>query len=104
MLLILGLEHIDDEELSSEWEEDYFGDAEVYILTKIECRTVSDSLQVVQALHANSIVLRLTAGSQEAELLASFSPIQKVPSVIVIKCVQPSKALWQVDISLLTAF
>ncbi|KAF9245506.1 hypothetical protein DTO027I6_8222 [Penicillium roqueforti] len=57
----------DDEELSSEWEEDYFGDAEV-----------------VQALHANSIVLRLTAGSQEAELLASFSPIQKVPSVIVI--------------------
>lgn len=32
MLLILGLEHTDDEELSSQWEDAYFGDDEVHPL------------------------------------------------------------------------
>ncbi|KAJ5555572.1 hypothetical protein N7461_004042 [Penicillium sp. DV-2018c] len=57
----------DDEELSSTWEETYFGDEEV-----------------VQALDAKAVVLRLTAGSQEAGFLASFCPITKFPTVILI--------------------
>lgn len=44
MSLILGLEHTDDEELSSQWEDAYFGDDEVRPLATIECLTVSDSM------------------------------------------------------------
>ncbi|KGO71255.1 Uncharacterized protein PITC_063360 [Penicillium italicum] len=68
ILLILGLEHTDDEELSSRWEDTYFGDYEV-----------------AQALNAKAVVLRLTAGSQEAGFLASFCPISKFPTVVLIK-------------------
>ncbi|KAJ5372223.1 hypothetical protein N7517_004229 [Penicillium concentricum] len=58
----------DDEELSSQWEDAYFGDDEV-----------------AQALNAKAVVLRLTAGSQEAGFLASFCPISKFPTVVLIK-------------------
>ncbi|KXG45771.1 uncharacterized protein PGRI_046270 [Penicillium griseofulvum] len=58
----------DDQELSSQWEDAYFGDAEV-----------------AQALNAKAVVLRLTAGSQEAGFLASFCPISKFPTVVLIK-------------------
>ncbi|CAG8936181.1 unnamed protein product [Penicillium salamii] len=58
----------DDEELSSTWEDTYFGDNEV-----------------AQALNAKAVVLRLTAGSQEAGFLASFCPISKFPTVVLIK-------------------
>lgn len=86
MSLILVLEHTDDEELSSQWEDAYFGDDEVCPLAIIECLTVSDSMQVAQALNAKAVVLRLTAGSQEAGFLAPFCPISKFPTVILIKC------------------
>ncbi|KAJ5472546.1 hypothetical protein N7530_006547 [Penicillium desertorum] len=58
----------DDKELSSQWEDAYFGDDEV-----------------AQALNAKAVVLRLTAGSQEAGFLASFCPISKFPTVVLIK-------------------
>ncbi|KAJ5967387.1 hypothetical protein N7501_003635 [Penicillium viridicatum] len=58
----------DDEELSSQWEDAYFGDDEV-----------------AQALNAKAVVLRLTAGSQEAGFLAPFCPISKFPTVVLIK-------------------
>ncbi|KAJ5427943.1 hypothetical protein N7445_009397 [Penicillium cf. griseofulvum] len=58
----------DDEELSSQWEDAYFGDEEV-----------------AQALNDKAVVLRLTAGSQEAGFLASFCPISKFPTVVLIK-------------------
>ncbi|KAJ5154187.1 uncharacterized protein N7500_009626 [Penicillium coprophilum] len=58
----------DDEELSSQWENAYFGVDEV-----------------AQALNAKAVVLRLTAGSQEAGFLASFCPISKFPTVVLIK-------------------
>lgn len=86
MSLILGLQHTDDEELSSQWEDAYFGDDEVLPLATIECPAVSDSMQVAQALNAKAVVLRLTAGSQEAGFLTPFCPISKFPTVILIKC------------------
>ncbi|QQK47870.1 UBX [Penicillium digitatum] len=58
----------DDEELSSQWEVTYFGDD-----------------GVAQALNAKAVVLRLSAGSQEAGFLASFCPISKFPTVVLIK-------------------
>ncbi|CAG8159435.1 unnamed protein product [Penicillium olsonii] len=58
----------DEEELSSAWEDAYFGDNEV-----------------AQALNAKAVVLRLTAGSQEAGFLASFCPVSKFPTVVLIK-------------------
>ncbi|KAJ5780973.1 hypothetical protein N7457_006133 [Penicillium paradoxum] len=57
-----------DEELSSTWETDYFGDHEL-----------------AQVLNAKAVVLRLTEGSQEAGFLASFCPISKFPTVVLIK-------------------
>lgn len=44
MLLILGLKLTDDEELSSQWEDTYFGDDEVQPLAILEFLTVSDPL------------------------------------------------------------
>ncbi|KAJ5520530.1 hypothetical protein N7463_000983 [Penicillium fimorum] len=58
----------DDDELSSQWENAYFGDDEV-----------------ARALNAKAVVLRLTAGSQEAGFLAPFCPISKFPTVVLIK-------------------
>ncbi|KAK9860911.1 UBX protein [Penicillium brevicompactum] len=58
----------DDEELSSTWESAYFGDDEI-----------------AQAVNAKAVVLRLTAGSQEAGFLASFCPVSKFPTVVLIK-------------------
>ncbi|OQD80839.1 hypothetical protein PENANT_c031G06193 [Penicillium antarcticum] len=58
----------DDSELSSTWEDSHFNDKEV-----------------VEALNAKAIVLRLTAGSQEAGFLTSFCPISKFPTVVLIK-------------------
>ncbi|KAJ5335329.1 hypothetical protein N7452_007732 [Penicillium brevicompactum] len=57
----------DDEELSSTWESAYFGDDEI-----------------AQAVNAKAVVLRLTAGSQEAGFLASFCPVSKFPTVVLI--------------------
>lgn len=75
-----------------------------YMHSEIECLTVSDSLQVAQALNAKAVVLRLTAGSQEAGFLASFCPISKFPTVVLIKCAQPFNACGQVGVGLLTSF
>ncbi|KAJ6026823.1 uncharacterized protein N7446_004577 [Penicillium canescens] len=58
----------DDSELSSSWEDSYFTEEEV-----------------VEALNAKAVVLRLTAGSQEAGFLASFCPVSKFPTVVLIK-------------------
>ncbi|KAJ6145958.1 hypothetical protein N7497_007940 [Penicillium chrysogenum] len=79
MLLISGLGYTDDEELSSQWEDEYFGDEEV-----------------ARALNAKAVVLSLTAGSQEAGFLASFCPISKFPTVVLIKCVQFLQRLWEI--------
>ncbi|KAJ5162347.1 hypothetical protein N7492_007739 [Penicillium capsulatum] len=57
----------DDAELSTTWEQDYFGDDEV-----------------AQALSAKAVVLRLNAGSQEAGFLSSICPVAKFPTVTVI--------------------
>ncbi|CAI7668759.1 unnamed protein product [Penicillium bialowiezense] len=58
----------DDEELSSTWESTYFGDDEI-----------------AQAVNAKAVVLRLIAGSPEAGFLASFCPVSKFPTVVLIK-------------------
>ncbi|KAJ5377740.1 uncharacterized protein N7496_005149 [Penicillium cataractarum] len=58
----------DDAQLSSTWEEEFFSDNEV-----------------VQALGDKSVLLRLTAGTQEAGFLSSFCPIAEFPALIVIK-------------------
>ncbi|KAJ5152970.1 uncharacterized protein N7482_009448 [Penicillium canariense] len=58
----------DDAQLSSTWEDEYFADNEV-----------------AQALGDKSVLLRLTAGTQEAGFLSSFCPVAEFPAVIVIK-------------------
>lgn len=45
-------------------------------------------LQIVPILNAKAVLLRLTAGSQEAGFLTSFCPISKFPTVVVIKYVE----------------
>ncbi|KAJ5469540.1 hypothetical protein N7539_009158 [Penicillium diatomitis] len=59
---------VHDASLSSTWENEYFADGEV-----------------AQALRDGSVLLRLTAGSQEAGFLSSFCPVAEFPAVIVIK-------------------
>ncbi|RMJ22759.1 UBX domain protein [Aspergillus sp. HF37] len=56
-------------EQCSQWESEYFGEDE----------------QFAQSLEAKAVILRLTAGSQEAGFLASFCPISKYPTVVIIK-------------------
>ncbi|OJI83354.1 hypothetical protein ASPTUDRAFT_44710 [Aspergillus tubingensis CBS 134.48] len=59
----------DDEQTSTEWEESYF--------------TFDEELS--QLLQSRAVLLRFTKGSQEAGFLASFCPIVKFPTVVVIK-------------------
>ncbi|GLA29519.1 hypothetical protein ACMYSQ_003966 [Aspergillus niger] len=59
----------DDEQASTEWEESYF--------------TFDEEL--AQLLQLRAVLLRFTKGSQEAGFLASFCPIVKFPTVVVIK-------------------
>ncbi|PYH33059.1 UBX domain protein [Aspergillus neoniger CBS 115656] len=59
----------DDEQTSTEWEESYF--------------TFDEELS--QLLQSKAVLLRFTKGSQEAGFLASFCPIVKFPTVVVIK-------------------
>ncbi|XRM43207.1 hypothetical protein ABZX51_006404 [Aspergillus tubingensis] len=59
----------DDEQTSIEWEESYF--------------TFDEELS--QLLQSRAVLLRFTKGSQEAGFLASFCPIVKFPTVVVIK-------------------
>ncbi|PYH65307.1 UBX domain protein [Aspergillus vadensis CBS 113365] len=59
----------DDEQTSTEWEESYF--------------TFDEEL--AQLLPSRAVLLRFTKGSQEAGFLASFCPIVKFPTVVVIK-------------------
>ncbi|KAJ5819803.1 hypothetical protein N7474_005394 [Penicillium riverlandense] len=58
----------EDTELSATWEEEYFAGDEV-----------------AQLLSSKAVSLRLSAGSQEAGFLTSFCPIQKFPTVVIIK-------------------
>ncbi|KAJ5710825.1 hypothetical protein N7488_004981 [Penicillium malachiteum] len=58
----------DDAQISSTWEEEYFSDE-----------------QIASLLDTNAVLLRITAGSQEAGFLTSFCPIAKFPAVLVIK-------------------
>ncbi|WEW57524.1 hypothetical protein PRK78_002991 [Emydomyces testavorans] len=55
----------DDGEESARWENEYLADEEL--------------------LSSSSVALRLSAGSQEAEFLASFCPINKTPTLVAIK-------------------
>ncbi|KAJ6115020.1 hypothetical protein N7486_000798 [Penicillium sp. IBT 16267x] len=57
----------DDTQTSSTWEEEYFSGEEI-----------------AQTLDAGAVLLRITAGSQEAGFLTSLCPITKFPTVIVI--------------------
>ncbi|GKZ20486.1 hypothetical protein AbraIFM66951_002657 [Aspergillus brasiliensis] len=59
----------DDEQTSTEWEDNYF--------------TFDEELS--QLLQSRAVLLRFTKGSQEAGFLASFCPIVKFPTVVVIK-------------------
>ncbi|EFW18498.1 hypothetical protein D8B26_005269 [Coccidioides posadasii str. Silveira] len=58
----------DEGEESTRWEDEYLADEEI-----------------TQLLTSNSVALRLTAGSQEAGFLASFCPINKIPTLVAIK-------------------
>ncbi|KAJ5726385.1 uncharacterized protein N7483_007742 [Penicillium malachiteum] len=58
----------DDAQTSFTWEEEYFSDE-----------------RIAPALDTNAVLLRITAGSQEAGFLTSFCPIAKLPTVVVIK-------------------
>ncbi|KAJ5738362.1 hypothetical protein N7493_001517 [Penicillium malachiteum] len=58
----------DDVQISSTWEEEYFSDE-----------------QIASVLDTNAVLLRITAGSQEAAFLTSFCPIARFPAVVVIK-------------------
>ncbi|KAJ6032311.1 hypothetical protein N7540_003043 [Penicillium herquei] len=58
----------DDTQMSSTWEEEYFSDE-----------------RIAPALDTNAVLLRITAGSQDAGFLTSFCPIAKFPTVVVIK-------------------
>lgn len=99
IVLISVFGHIDDEELSSTWETAYFDDDEVRSSNTTLCLPVSDSLKVAQLLNSKAIVLRLTQGSQEAGFLASFCPLSKFPTVVLIKCVEQSVPLRPIDIN-----
>ncbi|KAJ5639719.1 uncharacterized protein N7484_007581 [Penicillium longicatenatum] len=57
----------DENQTSSTWEEEYFAGEEI-----------------AQILDAGAVLLRITAGSQEAGFLTSLCPIAKFPTVIVI--------------------
>ncbi|KAJ5548763.1 hypothetical protein N7513_005997 [Penicillium frequentans] len=57
----------DDTQMSSTWEEEYF-----------------DGEEIAQTLDTGAVLLRITAGSQEAGFLTSLCPIAKFPTVIVI--------------------
>ncbi|OJJ43424.1 hypothetical protein ASPZODRAFT_103401 [Penicilliopsis zonata CBS 506.65] len=59
----------DDTPTSSEWEDEYFAGEE----------------QFAALLKAKSVLLRLSAGSQEVGFLTSFCPIAKFPAVVVIR-------------------
>jgi hypothetical protein len=61
----------------------------------VPCDTcvVANSLQVAPVLDAKAVLLRLTAGTQEAGFLTSFCPIAKFPTVVVIKSVLSSMVL-----------
>ncbi|KAJ5219879.1 hypothetical protein N7468_009083 [Penicillium chermesinum] len=58
----------DEAEKSSTWENEYFAGE-----------------KISQVLDAKAVLLRLAAGSQEAGFLASFCPIVKFPTVVVIR-------------------
>ncbi|KAI2032245.1 hypothetical protein LOZ12_002221 [Ophidiomyces ophidiicola] len=58
----------DDGEESAKWENEYLADKEISLLVS-----------------STSIALRLSAGSQEAGFLASFCPVNKVPTLVIIK-------------------
>ncbi|KAJ5766507.1 uncharacterized protein N7511_004123 [Penicillium nucicola] len=58
----------DDSELSTTWEDSHFTDGDI-----------------AEALNTKAVVLRLTAGSQEAGFLTSFCPVLKFPTVVLIK-------------------
>ncbi|KAJ5538046.1 hypothetical protein N7494_007525 [Penicillium frequentans] len=57
----------DDTQMSSTWEGEYF-----------------DGEEIAQTLDTGAVLLRITAGSQEAGFLTSLCPIAKFPTVIVI--------------------
>lgn len=45
----------------------------------------ADSLKLTPLLPAKAVLLRLEAGSEEANYLAAICPIPKVPTLVVIK-------------------
>ncbi|PYI00208.1 hypothetical protein BO78DRAFT_434576 [Aspergillus sclerotiicarbonarius CBS 121057] len=59
----------DDEQTSTQWEEEYF--------------TFDEELS--RLLDTRAVLLRLTQGTPEAGFLASFCPVVKFPTVVVIK-------------------
>lgn len=56
------------------------------VLSCIGCM-VANRLQVAPVLDAKAVLLRLTAGTQEAGFLTTFCPIAKFPTAVVIKSV-----------------
>ncbi|GLA80986.1 hypothetical protein AtubIFM56815_004618 [Aspergillus tubingensis] len=76
----------DDEQTSTEWEESYFTfDEEVFNTLYTDVPASANAAQLSQLLQSRAVLLRFTKGSQEAGFLASFCPIVKFPTVVVIK-------------------
>ncbi|CAK97082.1 uncharacterized protein An11g09980 [Aspergillus niger] len=76
----------DDEQASTEWEESYFTfDEEVCSTFDTHISASANATQLAQLLQSRAVLLRFTKGSQEAGFLASFCPIVKFPTVVVIK-------------------
>ncbi|GKZ94803.1 hypothetical protein AnigIFM59636_008533 [Aspergillus niger] len=76
----------DAEQASTEWEESYFTfDEEVCSTFDTHISASANATQLAQLLQSRAVLLRFTKGSQEAGFLASFCPIVKFPTVVVIK-------------------
>lgn len=54
-------------------------------MTDKSVETNKPTAQISELLAAKSVALRLTAGTQEVGFLSSFCPINKVPTLVVIK-------------------
>jgi hypothetical protein len=78
----------DDAEESLRWENDYLADKEVLEFHDNALYLAQLIMpEIAQLVTSKAVSLRLKAGSQEAGFLASFCPINKVPTLVVVKYV-----------------
>jgi len=77
---------VDDGEESSTWENEWLQDDQVPCSAGI---ALSESFltvsQVATTLTSKAVLLRLAAGTQEADFLSAFCPIGQVPTLVIIQ-------------------